>query len=152
MTTFTRARWLAGSATAVLVTLAGCDLPGTATLTFEGALVGTVDGPTVKCPAPGEESDAYATWRWSGQLNGRPVTVSVAALRSASYPDTLLIDADSDRWGAMPPTSPTLPGRGTLNAHVDADGVLHVEAQAVAFAAPASGTVTLRGSLRCPKK
>jgi hypothetical protein len=136
---------LVAAVTGVLVTLAGCGLPGTATLTFDGALVGRVDGPSVSCPAPGEESDAYATWRWRGDLAGRPVTVTVSALSAATQPDVLMIESNGQRWAATA-------GGGTLNARVDADGALHVEAKATAFATPTFGTVALRGSMRCPKK
>lgn len=139
-----RSLGLVAAVPGVFVTLAGCDLPGTATLTFEGALVGQVDGPSVSCPAPGEESDAYATWRWRGDLRGRPVTVTVSALEAATEPDALMIESNGRRWAAA--------AGGTLNARVDTDGVLHLAAQATPFAAPTVGAVTVRGSLRCPKK
>jgi hypothetical protein len=151
MTSHIAPRRLAAAAV-VLLAVASCGVPGTATLKFEGALIGNVDGPSVTCPAPGQESDAYATWRWQGELDGRAVTVTVGALRTASYPDVLLIDAGAERWGAVPPTSPSLPGRGTLNARIDADGVLHVEADAAPFGDATSDRVRLSGSLRCPKK
>ena len=140
-----RSHGLVAAVTGVVVTLAGCGLPGTATLTFDGALVGQVTGPSVSCPAPGEESDAYATWRWQGHLEGRPVTVTVSALQTATQPDVLLIESNGQRWAAAA-------GNGTLNARVDADGALHLEAKATAFPTPTFSTVAVNGSMRCPKK
>ncbi|HMJ15207.1 MAG TPA: hypothetical protein VK524_27520, partial [Polyangiaceae bacterium] len=128
----------------------------TATLTFEGALAGRVDGPTVTCPAPGEESDAYATWRWRGTVDDRPVTVMVAALRSATYPDVLMIESGGDAWGGTPRTSASDPSPGYFEARIDADGTLHIDGSAIGFApstvARTPGTVYIKGALRCPKK
>jgi hypothetical protein len=146
-------RLLAGGTIAFLTTLAGCGLPGTATLAFQGAVGGNVvDAPAVTCPAPGGGSDAYATWQWSGTLNEHPIKVTVAALRNASQPDTLTITASEYTWAAAATDSPDPTSRGKLLARVDADGAVHIEAEAVAFNASTPGTVKLSGSLRCPKK
>ena len=144
--------WIAGAACAFLVALSSCQPPGTAILTFEGELAGSIDGPSVTCPLPGEESDAYGTWRWQGTLDGRALTLTVGALMSSARPDVLLIDSGDTRWAAMPSTSPGGPSRGTLVARIDAERVLHIEGQAIPFTSSATGTVSVKGSIRCPQR
>ena len=131
-------------------TLTSCVLaPGTASLTFDGALAGQVDGPTVTCPPPASTGgDHSAMWVWTGQVGDRSVAVTATALNLTGIPSALLIRNDNTYWQATRDAVALPPGPGRFMATVS-EKILHIEGIAKAMT-PDTADVTIHGEMRCP--
>ena len=134
-------------AVGVAAALVACHLQrGEASLTFEGEPAGEFTGGGVTCPYVGSVSGA---WSWTGEVDGRQMSVGAYALNASGVPDTLLIHRDGLSFQGRRAFVDEEPFEGEFKARLDHHDktLLHIEGSAFR---DGYEPITVRGALRCP--
>lgn len=134
-------------AVGVALTLVACHLqPGEAALAFKGEHTGFFEGGGVTCPPV---SSVSASWLWSGEVRGRPMSVGAHALNSTGVPDALLIHLDGNAFTGRKRYPDEAPADGQFTARVDENdrALLHIDGSAVR---DGFEPVRIHGKMRCP--